>query len=89
MQSPWFYSSLGVENASTHNALILFMVGITGSSPILSAPFSLLFLVNTNLKQMTLPNSKVTYKALISALVNMYRDNASTLTPDPIHSNVL
>jgi len=26
------------------------------------------------------------YKALISALVSMYRDNASTLTPDPIHS---
>ena len=28
------------------------------------------------------------YRALISALVNLYRDNASTLTPDPIHSMV-
>jgi STE24 endopeptidase len=26
------------------------------------------------------------YRALVSALVNMYRENASTLTPDPIHS---
>jgi len=25
-------------------------------------------------------------RALISALVNLYRENASTLTPDPVHS---
>ncbi|MDH3389254.1 MAG: M48 family metalloprotease, partial [Gammaproteobacteria bacterium] len=31
-------------------------------------------------------HSNSNYKALISALVNLYRDNASTLTPDPIHS---
>ena len=26
------------------------------------------------------------HRALISALVSLYRDNASTLTPDPLHS---
>jgi STE24 endopeptidase len=31
-------------------------------------------------------HSNSDYKALISALVNLYRDNASTLTPDPVHS---
>ena len=26
------------------------------------------------------------YRDLVSALVGMYRENASTLTPDPVHS---
>ncbi|MBL7003048.1 MAG: M48 family metallopeptidase [Gammaproteobacteria bacterium] len=85
MNAPWFYASLGVENSSTHTALMLFMFVLPVFTYFISPIFSALsrkheFEADDFAKQQS------DYKALISALVNMYRDNASTLTPDPIHS---
>ena len=85
MRSDWFYSALGVEVASTHVALILFMmimpVFTYFISPLLSAMSR-----KHEFEADEFAHSNSDYKALISALVNLYRDNASTLTPDPIHS---
>ncbi len=85
MQSPWFYSAMGVSTASTHTALMLFMFVLPVFTFFISPLFSALsrkheFEADDFAKQQS------NYKDLISALVNMYRENASTLTPDPIHS---
>jgi STE24 endopeptidase len=85
MRSEWFYSSLGVETASTHAALILFMMIMPAFTYFISPLFSALSRKH-EFEADEFAHSNSDYKALISALVNMYRDNASTLTPDPLHS---
>ncbi len=85
MGSGWFYTSLGVPTASTHAALILFMLVMPVFTYFVSPLFSALSRKH-EFEADEFAHSNSNYKALISALVNMYRDNASTLTPDPIHS---
>ncbi len=85
MRSDWFYSSLGVTTASTHTALFLFLMVMPVFTYFVSPLFSALSRKH-EFEADEFAYSKSDYKALISALVNMYRDNASTLTPDPIHS---
>ena len=85
MRSEWFYTSLGVDNASTHAALILFMLVMPVFTYFISPLFSALSRKH-EFEADEFAHLNSDYKALISALVNLYRDNASTLTPDPIHS---
>ncbi len=85
MQSPWFYTALGVENASTHMALLLFILVMPVFTYFVSPLFSALSRKH-EFEADEFAKSNSDYRALISALVNMYRDNASTLTPDPLHS---
>jgi len=85
MRSDWFYSSLGVEIASTHAALLLFMMIMPVFTYFVSPLFSALSRKH-EFEADEFAHSNSDYRALISALVNLYRDNASTLTPDPIHS---
>ncbi len=85
MDSAWFYSAMGVDTASTHTALLLFSFVLPVFTYFTSPLFSALsrkheFEADYFAKQQS------DYRALISALVNLYRENASTLTPDPIHS---
>lgn len=85
MRSDWFYSSLGVEVASTHAALLLFMMIMPVFTYFISPLFSALSRKH-EFEADEFAHLNSDYKALISALVSLYRDNASTLTPDPIHS---
>lgn len=85
MASDWFYSALGVDTASTHNALLLFMLVLPVFTYFISPLFSALSRKH-EFEADEFANSNSDYQALISALVNLYRDNASTLTPDPLHS---
>jgi STE24 endopeptidase len=85
MRSDWFYSSLGVEVASTHTALLLFMMIMPVFTSFVSPLFSALSRKH-EFEADEFAHSNSDYKALISALVSLYRDNASTLTPDPVHS---
>jgi STE24 endopeptidase len=87
ISAPWFYQGLGVELAhkSSAMALTLFVMAL----PAFTFPFTPLS---------SLLSRKHEYEAddfaaqetrgadLVSALVKLYRDNASTLTPDPLHS---
>ena len=84
-QQEWFYASLGVQQSSDYMALILFLL----VSPVF------LFLLRPLLAGYSrknefeadayaAQNSDARY--LVEALVKLYRDNASTLTPDPLHS---
>ncbi len=86
IQQNWFYTGLGASNASTYMALTLFM---------LLAPVVGFFLTPV----MSKLSRKHEFEAdayasqqrnahlLITALVKMYEENASTLTPDPVYSN--
>jgi STE24 endopeptidase len=85
MQSPWFYSALGVENMATHTALLLFVLVMPVFTYFVSPLFSALSRKH-EFEADEFAKSNSDYRALISALVTMYRDNASTLTPDPVHS---
>lgn len=85
MQQQAFYSGLGVSQASTHTALLLFMMVAPLTSIILHPLTSLLsrryeFEADEYAAQQTDANK------LISALVKLYKENASTLTPDPLYS---
>jgi STE24 endopeptidase len=85
MDSNWFYAALGVEVASTHTALLLFILTMPVFVYFISPLFSALSRKH-EFEADEFAKSNSDYRALISALVNMYRDNASTLTPDPLHS---
>lgn len=85
MASPWFYHSLGVDTASTHAALLLFMLVMPVFTYFISPLFSALSRKH-EFEADEFAHSNSDYRALISALVSLYRENASTLTPDPIHS---
>ena len=87
-QQPWFYTGLGVTPAADGNqalALILFFMVL---------PVFLFFASPLN----SLTSRKHEFEAdafaakqtdpadLVSALVKLYQDNASTLTPDPVYT---
>ena len=85
MQQPWFYASLGITQASTYMALILFML----VSPVFT------FFIGPAMAWLSRKNEfeadafaahQSSAEELISALVGLYKENASTLTPDPVHS---
>ncbi len=83
----WFYEGLGVDAilASNAMALILFMLVL----PVFTFVFSPLTSVSSRKHEFEADAFAATHaKAgdLVSALVKMYEDNASTLTPDPLHS---
>lgn len=93
IDAPWFYAGLGIPMAAPLTmtpgfmamALLLFFLVVP----------SFTFMISPLLSQLSRRHE---YEAdayaagqtaaddLISALVKLYRDNASTLTPDPLHS---
>lgn len=85
INQPWFFQGLGVTSQSNHMALMLFML----VSPVF------LFLIRPLMASYSRQNEfeaddyaakNANANHLIDALVKLYRDNASTLTPDPFHS---
>jgi STE24 endopeptidase len=85
MKQDWFYQGLGVVQASNHMALLLFMLVSPVFMFILRPLMAAYSRVNEfEADQYASQQSRPQY--LIDALVKLYRDNASTLTPDPLHS---
>ncbi|MDE2195662.1 MAG: M48 family metallopeptidase [Gammaproteobacteria bacterium] len=83
--SAWFYHGLGVPQPSPYMALLLFTL--------LAPPF--LFLLEPigsawsrrhEFQADAYAARQADGAALMRALVKLYRDNATTLTPDPLHS---
>ena len=85
-ESVWFYEGLGVSNLNDANAILLFLLVsplfVFFIRPIIAYysrknefeadAYACKFSKSTDLKQ---------------SLIKLYRDNASTLTPDPLHSS--
>ena len=85
MKAPWFYTSLGVEQASTYMALLLFMLMMPVFTFIFQPLFSI-FSRKNEFEADAFAAEQTEAKYLIHALVGLYRENASTLTPDPVYS---
>ncbi len=85
IQQQWFYQGLGVSTASTHAALILFLM----AGPVFTFFLQPLMAWGSRRHEYqadAYAAGQTNTSALISALVKLYRENASTLTPDPVYS---
>ena len=85
IDAPWFYAGLGVPAQSTALALILFFLAI----PVFTFPLSPLLSHLSRRHEFEADAYAAEHAAagdLVRALVKLYEDNASTLTPDPLHS---
>jgi STE24 endopeptidase len=85
----WFYTGLGVlpllGQSNDAMALLLFSLVL----PVFAFPFSPLTSITSRKHEFEADAFAASHsdaRDLVSALVKMYEDNASTLTPDPIHS---
>lgn len=82
---PWFYQGLGVETPGTAMALVLFSQVL----PVFLFPLTPLASLVSRRHEYEADAYAAQHASapdLVSALVSLYRDNAATLTPDPLHS---
>ncbi|TMH35829.1 MAG: M48 family metallopeptidase [Betaproteobacteria bacterium] len=84
---PWFYAGLGVAGPAPRYgvALVLFMLALPVFT-FLAAPIASLYSRRHEFEADQYAARNASPKALVAALVKLYEDNASTLTPDPLHS---
>ncbi|OOZ40211.1 peptidase M48 [Solemya pervernicosa gill symbiont] len=85
VSASWFYSDLGVSTPSNHVALALFMLVSPAFGFFLTPLFSW-FSRKHEYEADDFAAAQSTPEHLISALVKLYKENASTLTPDPLYS---
>ncbi|QJD30881.1 M48 family metallopeptidase [Methylococcus geothermalis] len=81
----WFYQGLGVSEQSNAIALLLFML----VSPVFSVflqPLMAYVQRRYEFEADDFAASHTRTRYLINALVKLYRENASTLTPDPLYA---
>ncbi len=82
---PWFYSGLGISTPSVHTALMLFLT----VSPVFTFVLQPLLSGWSRRHEFEADAYAVEQsdgRALIHALVKLYKENANTLTPDPLYS---
>ena len=84
-QQDWFFRGLNVETHSTAMALILFFM-VMPSFTFLLQPLGAMYSRKHEFEADQYAAKHSSASDLMSALVKLYRDNASTLTPDPAHS---
>ncbi|BEV71282.1 MULTISPECIES: M48 family metallopeptidase [unclassified Paludibacterium] len=85
VDAAWFYQGLGLASQGPAQALLLFFMVL----PVFTFPLTPLMNRMSRRHEYQADDfaaSQTDARDLISALVKMYRDNASTLTPDPLHS---
>ena len=85
MNQTWFYNGLGVTAASNHMALILFLL-VSPVFMFILRPVMASYSRKNEFEADDYAAKHANAKHLVEALVKLYRDNASTLTPDPLHS---
>jgi STE24 endopeptidase len=91
-QAPWFYAGLGIPAADVPAAmarpgvaLALFMLALPVFTFAL-APLSAAYSRRHEFEADAFAAEHASAAALVAALIKLYEDNASTLTPDPLHS---
>lgn len=85
VDKPWFYAGLGVQTPSLAAALLLFMLAMPVFLYFVQ-PVTKLFSRRNEFAADEFAARHASAEDLVHALVKLYRDNASTLTPDPLHS---
>lgn len=84
-QMPVFYTSFGVSSATDATALALFVLIL----PVLLFPFSPAFSASSRRHEFEADRYAARHSSadhLIAALLKLYRENSSTLTPDPLYA---
>ncbi|TSA21379.1 MAG: M48 family peptidase [Betaproteobacteria bacterium] len=82
---PAFYASFGVSTLTDATALALFFLVL----PVFTFPFSPVFSASSRRHEFEADRYAAQHSsaaALISALLRLYKENASTLTPDPFYA---
>jgi STE24 endopeptidase len=85
MHQEWFYAGLNVEARSTAVAMVLFFL-VLPSFTFLLQPILSSYSRKHEFEADHYAAQNASAGDLASALVKLYKDNASTLTPDPVHS---
>jgi STE24 endopeptidase len=85
IEEPWFYAGLGVTTRTTATALALFML-VGSEFTFFLHPLLTLYSRKNEFEADAYAKGHAQSRDLIQALVKLYRDNAATLTPDPLHS---
>jgi STE24 endopeptidase len=80
-----FYAALGVPTPSTHTALLLFALAVPAFTFFLT-PLSSLWSRRHEFEADAFATGTASATELASALVKLQRDNAGTLTPDPLYA---
>jgi STE24 endopeptidase len=81
----WFFSGLGVNQSGDALALLLFVLAVPVFSLFLS-PVGAWFSRKHEFEADSFAVEQSSGSDLVAALVKLYRDNANTLTPDPVYS---
>lgn len=81
----WFYAGLGVEQPSVHVALVLFLLIVPVFTEFLQ-PFTAYYSRKDEFEADDFAAEQADPRDMIGALVKLYQENASTLTPDPLYS---
>jgi len=85
MQQNWFYNGLGMSTPSIYAALVLFSI----ASPVFTfflSPISAMISRKHEFEADDFAAQQAEAQKLVDALVKLYKENANTLTPDPLHS---
>jgi len=85
IDAPWFYAGLGMTSHGTAPALVLFSLAV----PVFTFPLAPLmsaFSRQHEYEADAYAAQQTRAGDLVAALVKLYRDNAATLTPDPLYS---
>ena len=85
MSQGWFYQGLNVQSPSTAMALILFFI-VLPQFTFLLQPVASFYSRKHEFEADDYAARHASGADLVSALVKLYKDNAATLTPDPLHS---
>ncbi len=84
-KTAWFYEGLGMSQPSPHATLALFVL----AGPVFTFFLQPLFAWGSRRHEYQADDfaaRETNSRSLISALIKLYRDNAATLTPDPVYS---
>jgi STE24 endopeptidase len=81
----WFYNGLGIDQMSTYIALLLFVMVSPAFTFFMQPLFSFISRQH-EFEADAFAAGQAQTENLITALVNLYRENANTLTPDPLYS---
>ena len=87
--TPWFYSELGVSPDLSHGAQAMALILFVMVVPYFAFPLRPVMSWLSRKHEFEADAYAAQHSAaehLVSALVRLYEDNASTLTPDPLHS---
>jgi STE24 endopeptidase len=87
VEEPWFYAGLGVPGPAPRYgvALVLFMLALPAFT-FVASPIAAMYSRRHEFEADQYAARNASAGALIAALVKLYEDNATTLTPDPLHS---